>query len=101
METKGYQNSLVKISKVGKASVGQEPLQLGDVLESDELRLTYAGYDNTISSSKLQFTLLNKALNKTEKMSVGMGFYYSYRHFNQFYDNGQNSGDYIFRPRTG
>jgi len=57
----------------------------------------YRGFiDNT-----LQFDYINRNLNITEKLAVGMGFYHSYEHFNQFTNGGQNSGDYIFRPKTG
>jgi hypothetical protein len=99
MKIKGYQYSFIKISKVAEASVVPKPLKNGDALNSGKLRLTYTGFNQ--ETSQLQFTLLNKALDNTEDIGIGMGFYYSYQHFNQFNDGGQNSGDYIFRPKSG
>lgn len=61
-------------------------LTSGVSIENSGLKLTFANFSSNESS--LTFDLYNKVLNKTEKVDVGLAFWYSYMHYNKFTDNG-------------
>lgn len=98
MVTPANELSLVKISKVSQTSNGPKPLEKGMKIENEVIELTFTGVSQP---NILEFQMLNKALNQKEELTLSLGYYDSLGQVNVFKDPGQQSGDYIFRPRTG
>ena len=92
--------SLLKVNYVVAEPKQAQPLNVGNSIESKDIKLGFAGF--ATGESMLQFEFINKKTAQKELLRVSIGNWRSQRWYNEFTDtDSQNSGDYIFRPETG
>jgi hypothetical protein len=88
----------MQITLVNNKAVDPVPLYVGNGIQSGDIKLTFA--DFSTEDSMLQFIWENVATNQSEVLKFSIANWRSWKSYNAWHQ-GQNSGDYIFRPATG